>query len=291
MGFRIGAMLESFRCGTVEAVRKCVELGVTGVQFYGGSGNLDVDKLSDDDILQFAKLLCDNRLAVSAVCGDLGGFGFERKEENEFKIAKSKRIVDLAVKLNARVVTTHIGVLPQQRNEVYENIYFVCSELGKYAFECGVTFAIETGPEKIADLKVFLDNLPTKGVGVNYDPANIVMVTEDDYVNGVQLLKEYIVHTHAKDGVMRKKTTPEFIYHKFAIVDEEAFDPSPYFLETPLGEGAVDFSVYLHALNDISYCGFLTIEREVGDRPYDDIKKAKDYLTEMMYRLSIPLEI
>ncbi|HBR31627.1 MAG TPA: xylose isomerase, partial [Clostridiales bacterium] len=49
---------------------------------------------------------------------------------------------------------------------------------------------------------------------------------------------------------------------------------SDYFLELPLGEGAVDFDAYIKALEDIGYKGFLTIERECGANPYADIKMA-----------------
>ncbi len=50
------------------------------------------------------------------------------------------------------------------------------------------------------------------------------------------------------------------------------------FTEMPLGEGSVDFSAYLNALDDIGYKGFLTIEREVGDNPERDIEKAVEFL-------------
>ena len=51
-----------------------------------------------------------------------------------------------------------------------------------------------------------------------------------------------------------------------------------YFLETPLGQGAVDFDRYLGALKEIGYKGFLTIEREVGEDPTADIRLAVDFL-------------
>ena len=55
-----------------------------------------------------------------------------------------------------------------------------------------------------------------------------------------------------------------------------------YFLETPLGEGKVDFDAYLAALRDIGYHGFLTIEREVGDDPARDIGAAVQFLRQHM---------
>lgn len=86
---------------------------------------------------------------------------------------------------------------------------------GKYQFKrrgevmYDFPIAIETGPEISADLKVFLDDLHSTGVAVNLDPANLVMVTGDDPVQAVYNLKDYIVHTHAKDGIKLRDENPD----------------------------------------------------------------------------------
>ena len=123
-------------------------------------------------------------------------------------------------------------------------------------------------------LKEFLDSLNSKGVSVNLDPANLVMVTGDDPVEAVYTLKDYIVHTHAKDGIKLLDKNPEIIYH---IIEAE-LDSQVAFREVPLGEGSVDFPRYLAALDDIGYKGFLTIEREVGSDPAKDIAMAVNFL-------------
>ena len=105
------------------------------------------------------------------------------------------------------------------------------------------------------------------------------MVTKDDPVQAVYTLRDYIVHTHAKDGVNLKPCDPEQIY---AEMDHGAWDSEPAFKELPLGQGAVDFPRYLKALEEIGYKGFLTIEREVGGNPAADIKLAADYLKDII---------
>jgi sugar phosphate isomerase/epimerase len=131
-------------------------------------------------------------------------------------------------------------------------------------------------------LKKFLDSLKHKGVGVNFDPANLVMVTGDDPVKAVSVLKDYIVHTHAKDGIMLKKTDPQLIYDFFAEGGIGDLRLEDYFAEKPLGQGMVDFKEYLKALSQIGYSGFLTVEREVGEDPAKDIKDAVTFLKTMM---------
>lgn len=111
-------------------------------------------------------------------------------------------------------------------------------------------------------------------MAVNLDPANFVMVTGDDPVQAVYTLRDYIVHTHAKDGRKLYDLDPEVIYR---VVESEPVT-SPAFIELPLGEGDVAFEPYLKALADIGYRGFLTIEREVGDDPTRDIRAAVEFL-------------
>lgn len=71
---------------------------------------------------------------------------------------------------------------------------------------------LETGPEPAKTLKGFLDGLHSRGVAVNLDPANLVMVSGDDPVEAAHTLKDYIVHTHAKDGRMLYSLDPEIVY-------------------------------------------------------------------------------
>ena len=153
-----------------------------------------------------------------------------------------------------------------------------CRELGDYAESCGVAFAIETGPETAESLAAFLRKVDSKGIGVNYDPANLVMVAGDDPVRGVHALKDFIVHTHAKDGVQYRPCDTEQVYGAFADGGVEDFDFGRHFDEVPLGQGGVDFDAYLAALADVGYQGYLTIEREVGDNPEADIRMAVEFL-------------
>jgi sugar phosphate isomerase/epimerase len=107
------------------------------------------------------------------------------------------------------------------------------------------------------------------------------MVTGDDPVVAVHNLKDYIVHTHAKDGVMLHRGNPEYIYGVVHPVPEE-FQGIQYFAEVPLGQGNVHFDTYLAALDEIGYKGFLTIERECGNSPEADIRLAVEHLNAVM---------
>ena len=218
----------------------------------------------------------DEGLVVSALCGDLG-MGFGNREKNPELIERSKRILDLACDLETKVVTTHIGVVPEHEDHPrYAVMQQACAALAEYADSLSAHFAIETGPEPSERLRKFLDSLGSRGVAVNFDPANLQMVWKEDAAAAVKNLAPYIVHTHAKDGRQLYFRSPEEIY---GIVQPEPDAViSPSFEELPLGEGDVDFKGWLDALRGIGYNSFLTIEREVGGNPEADIRKAVEYL-------------
>ena len=280
---KIGVITDCFGKPHSEGIALAGELGLSGVQIYATTGSFSPETLTDADKAEYKRLLLENGIVISALCADMGGFGFERAEDNPERIEKTKRIVDLAVEFGASVITTHIGVIPADKSEPrYKVMLDALTECGLYAKERGVTLAIETGPEKAKTLLAFIED--TKGgVGVNLDPANFTMVTGQDAVEAVRILGKHIVHTHAKDGVMLDKNQdPTEVYHAFAVGGVDALNACTGFKELPLGEGDVDFDGYLAALREVGFDGFLTIERECGDDPVRDIRLAVDFLRAKM---------
>ena len=272
--FPIGIIADSFRKPMPEALATAAKLGAKGVQVYATRGEMSPEELTGQKRRDFLAMVKDNGLVISALCGDLGR-GFGNPELNPQLIQRSKRILDLAKELETNIVTTHIGVTPADENHPrYKIMQDACGELAAYADSLDAHFAIETSPETSETLKHFLDSLHSTGVAVNLDPANLVMVTGDDPAKAVHNLKDYIVHTHAKDGVKLLNRDPEIIY---GLVNGDA-GADPAFEEVPLGKGSVPWQAYLQALTDIGYKGFLTIEREVGDDPTSDIALAMDFL-------------
>ena len=281
MQFPIGAMLESFRLPTKEAIHTAALLGASGIQMYATNGEHAPENMTAEARRELYRRVTGEGLVFSALCGDLG-HGFGDAELNPSLIEKSKRILDLSKDLGTNIVTTHIGVVPEDPNHPrYKIMQDACGQLAEYADSIDAHFAVETGPETAKTLCGFLDSLHSTGVAVNLDPANLRMVTGDDPVAAVHTLKKYIVHTHAKDGVHLLDGNPEYIYQVVHPIPQE-FRGVKYFEEVPLGCGQVDFPSYLAALQEIGYTGFLTIERECGDDPCKDIRTAVEFLQKIM---------
>ncbi|MBR4205829.1 MAG: sugar phosphate isomerase/epimerase [Clostridia bacterium] len=284
---KIGAMVESFRLGFRGGVEKAAELGVAGIQAYATYGELAPENMTADKVKETLDIVKSNGLVFSALCGDFG-HGFMNPDENKIYVEKSKRVLDLAKKLECSVVTTHIGVVPAEENETKEIMRKACRELAEYADSVEAAFAVETGPEPGQVLGEFLDSLGAGGVRVNFDPANLVMCVDDRPENALKYLGKYVVHTHAKDGIMLKKKIEEAL-----SIGEEAKEHQALlgmgrtYLELPLGKGDVDFDTYLPALAATGFNGFLTIEREVGDSPEKDIALAVEFLREKIAKFNL----
>lgn len=275
---KFGVITDCFKKPLDECIVSAAKMGFNGVQIYATYGDFSPEKLTDEDKAHYKKLLKDNNLEVSALCGDLGGHGFEIEADNAERVKKTERIIDLAAEFGAKAVTTHIGVIPADKTDPQYGVMLrALTACGKYALKKGVKLAIETGPEIAPTLYAFVSDTEG-GVGVNLDPANFVMVSGQDPAEAVYLLKDFIVHTHLKDGRRLRKIDPKIIYNSFAEGGIEGLNAADYFIETPVGEGDVDFEKYFAALKDIGYDGYLTVERETGDDPEADIAKAMRFL-------------
>jgi len=278
--FPIGVMLDSFRKLPKEALLLAAASGADGIQLYATHGELAPESMDAAARRDFRSRTADAGLKISAVCGDLG-CGFANAALNPELIRRSKLIMELAKELGTDIVTTHIGVVPADKKaERYAIMQDACGELARYANDLGSHFAVETGPERSEVLKEFLDGLGSKGVAVNFDPANLVMVAGERPETAVKNLGEYIVHTHAKDGRQIFYRDPEVI---FGLKPDDGIK-QPSFEELPLGEGDVNFPQYLTALEATGYRGYLTVEREVGNDPCGDINKAVKYLRSVISR-------
>lgn len=261
---KIGVIPDSFQVPFKEAVILARDMGVKGLQPYVTRGELAPEALTKQDRADILKFVKDNGLQFSALCADFG-LHFNEKDTNEEGIIRTMKMMDLALDFDTRVITTHIGRVPDDENsEEYYNIVKTIERLGKYGDSIGVSFATETGPEMAIKLRGILEKADTKSAKVNLDPANFVMCAGQDPVEAVHILKDYIVHTHAKDGIK---------------LSDDDYD------EKPLGQGGVPFPEYIAALKEIGYDGFLTIEREAGATRFQDIKNAVAFLTDILNKL------
>lgn len=265
---------------------KAKEVGAEGLQMYAAYGESSPSAMTQVKRRELKNFVYDQGMVFSAMLGELGGHGLSIPAQQPERIELLKRVMDMGMDLGTNIVTTHIGVIPEDRtHERYKILQEACHQLSDFGHQMGGYFAIETGPERTEVLGDFLRSFGSKAMCVNYDPANLIMVTGDDPVLGVDHVSEFIVHTHAKDGIRLHENDPEFVYACFAEGNIDALNALDGFKELPLGQGDVNFVAYLKALKRIGFNGFLTIERECGDQPAEDIKIAVDFLKDIIKTL------
>jgi len=251
---QIGIFADNLRLPLRDGIRKAAELGVDSFQMYTTSGEVLPENMSAKARAEFRRFYESLGLQLSATCADFG-HGFVDPEKNKEMVPRLFKQVDLAVDLGTRIITTHIGVVPRERNAVWETLRTALNQIGAYAEKKGVVLATETGPEPGPVLRDLLLALDTTAIRVNLDPANIIMYGFD-LDEALDALLPYVVHTHAKDGF-----------------------PSPgVFREAPLGQGQVPWPRYIARLKAAGYNGAFTIEREVGEDPIGDIQAAIEFL-------------
>lgn len=263
---KIGILVDNLELPTRDGIGKARELGADGFQIFCREGDVTPEALAGEAGKEFKAFVASQGLEISALCGDLRK-GFLNAEANREILPRMKEFVDLAVTLDVRVITSHIGRLPDDENDPLWAVGLEAfDDLGRYAEERGRIIAMETGPEEPWVLKRFLDRIDNKGIGVNYDPANLIL-GGFDHIGGVFLLKDYIVHTHAKDAVV--------LLGAASVGGDRTATRR---MEVPLGQGSVAFPYYLWTLEKIGYQGYVTIEREGGRDRAGDVERAVRFL-------------
>lgn len=274
---KIGVLLDSLQLPLDSALDYCISKGVDGIQFFVTGHPMAFRKPTQEEVFSVVKRARLSGLEIPALCGDIGGHGFEPDFCTDSTVALTSDILKLASALEVPIVSTHIGVIPDsgdKRSRMIDLLNAVCRE----ASSLGVCLAVETGPEKSADMKQFIIEVSEPSLKVNFDPANLVMIHHENAAEAVEVLSDYIVHVHAKDGTFLKPCIPKVIYDAFADGNPEGIVFDAFFREEALGEGEVAFPTLIDTLRTIGYTGFLTIERESGINRIADITKAIDFL-------------
>jgi len=187
--------------------------------------------------------------------------GFLSSDTREERIKKTLAFSDFAKKLKIPTLGAHIGFIPKDKDELnYKTLVKTMQKIADYCKGNGQKFALETGQEIPEVLSTFIEDVNRLNIGVNFDPANMLLYNAGDPIKALDTLARYIIGVHCKDG---KRPEREGELGK----------------EFPLGEGDVGIERFVNKLEEIGYIGPLTIEREIsGEQQIEDILRAKKLL-------------
>ena len=169
--------------------------------------------------------------------------------------------VDATVKLGVKYISTHAGFIDES-DPVYTKKFFDrITTLADAAGDKDLILLLETGQETAEELKHFLEELNHSAVGVNFDPANMILYDKGSPIEAVNVLAPWIKHIHIKDATQTEQ-------------------PGTWGAEVPWGDGQVGTEAFLSTLGEIGFDGVLAIEREAGNDRFGDIKLAAQRLLE-----------
>lgn len=191
---------------------------------------------------------------------------------SDYRVDRLKMLMegsDFAKKIHVRDLATHVGFMPENPlDPKYQEVLTACKAIVEKCKSNGQNFLFETGQETPVTLKRAIQDIEAavgKGnVGINLDPANLLMYGKANPVDALEVFGEYVMGIHGKDGMYPT-------------------DGHNLGAEVPLGTGKVNYPAFVAKLKEIGYPGDITIEREIsGDAQKRDIMAAKELLESLI---------
>ena len=247
-----------------DIAKMVIELGVTCGQI-GIHGAADLGEASRR---AWRQALADHGLTVVTAFPGFDGesyadiptvketVGYVPARTREAREARTYAASDFAKALGIPGLATHIGFVPEDTSEPdYLAVRDLVRRVCDHCQANGQTFALETGQEPAEALKAFIEDVDCPNLGVNFDPANMILYGSGEPLGALQVVQQWLLTVHCKDA-------------KWPTVAGE------WGTETPLGQGDVGMDRFVAKLKEYGYTGPLTIEREiVGDAQRADIQQ------------------
>ncbi len=167
---------------------------------------------------------------------------------------------DLAERMGLKIVTFHAGFLPHEaRDPNFTKLLDRIGQIAELFAKRGIMLGFETGQETAATLAEFLKHLNCPNVGVNFDPANLILYEKGDPIEALRTLCPWLKQVHVKDA---RRTTQSGTWGKEVVV----------------GTGDVDWRAFFTTLGSLGFQGWCCIEREAGSQRVADIRAARQFL-------------
>ncbi|HDS85579.1 MAG TPA: sugar phosphate isomerase/epimerase [Phycisphaerales bacterium] len=169
------------------------------------------------------------------------------------------KAIEVTAALGVNYLSSHFGFLDMSDPAYADKLIQRVRLLADAAAAHNVVLLMETGQERADELKAFLEKLNHPALGVNFDPANMILYNMGDPLKGVRTLAAWVKHVHIKDAL-------------------RADQPGTWGQEVIWADGQVGAENFLKTLREINYTGVLAIERECGQDRFGDIKTAVERL-------------
>ncbi len=228
--------------------RKAVEYGIKwGITDYE-IRNLTTGRVpyvANDEINLVKEVVKEHEVSISAISPGL--FKIALNEEELLKLQIEESIYD-SFRLADRLGTRNVIIFGFKRYDReppsdYIQVIHILKRMASLAERYGFNLLLENEPDFWADTGVntakILDDVDSKNLFANWDPANAAAAGEIPYPYGFLAIRQHIRAIHVKD--YRRTTSND---HEFVVV----------------GEGVVDWPGQFRALMHGPYVEYITIE-------------------------------
>jgi len=164
----------------------------------------------------------------------------------------------LAKRLGIGLVTFHAGFVPHHAGDnARDTLIDRVKRIADVFAASDVRIALETGQEDAGTMLALMESLVTHRVGVNFDPANMILYGMGDPVSSLELLAPFVRQLHVKDAISSNV-------------------PGTWGVEVAVGAGEVRWSSFFDTITRRGIAADLIIEREAGDDRMEDIRSAAE---------------
>ena len=177
--------------------------------------------------------------------------------------ANIEAVASIAAGHGLKTVTFHAGFLPHEENDPgFAKLLDRITQIADVFDASGIELGFETGQETADTLRLFLEKLDRPSVGVNFDPANMLLYDKGDPIDALETLAPFLKQCHIKDATQTKEA-------------------GTWGAEVTVGTGEVDWPAFFATLAKLGYEGDCCIEREAGEQRVADIKTAREFITQL----------
>jgi sugar phosphate isomerase/epimerase len=229
---------------------RCGQIGIPGDFALGGAAANWKAALEAEDftvVTAFCAYTGESYADIPTVQRTVGFIPRQTRDERE---KRTYAVSDFAREVGIPSIATHIGFVPEDSSEDdYLAVRGLVRRVCDYAGKNKQTFALETGQESAETLLEFFIDVNRNNLGINFDPANMILYGSGDPIDALGTLAMHVVSVHCKDGDWPPKGVPG------ALGEEK-----------PLGQGSVGMERFIGKLKSMNFKGPLNIEREVPDQ-------------------------
>lgn len=249
-----------FRMPLKESLKLAIEMRVSGVQLDAWH-ELRHDSLTESGRRQFLHHMEESGLRLTSLHLPLRRPLYDQTELDS-RLNLIRQTMEFAWQLKAPMLTLRIGKIPSETQVAELSLLReVLQDLARQSTHIGTVLAIIPSLDQAQTLTDLLGSIQEGLLGIDFDPAGFLLAG-DSPTKALQTAYKHVVHVQGRDAVREIDGTGS---------------------EAPVGYGSVDWREIVALLAEISYRGWVTVQRTQGDFRVAETERGLKFLRELLF--------